>query len=52
MSAIQYQISTYLFTCWYAYSILRTFVPGPKHPLANKLFDIFMSTIALSGFGP
>ena len=23
------------------YNILRTFVPGPKHPLANKLFDIF-----------
>ena len=21
------------------YNILRTFVPGPKHPLANKLFD-------------
>ncbi len=28
------------------YNILRTFVPGPKHPLANKLFDIFGVTMA------
>ncbi len=31
----------YLFACWRVYGILRTFVPDPKHPLANKLFDMF-----------
>jgi hypothetical protein len=36
-----YKIKGYLFACWWVYDILRTFVPGPKHPLANKLFDMF-----------
>jgi len=35
------QVKWYLFACWRVYDILRTFVPGPKHPLANKLFDMF-----------
>jgi hypothetical protein len=35
------QVKLYLFACWRVYGILRTFVPGPKHPLANKLFDMF-----------
>ena len=35
------KIKLYLFACWRVYGILRTFVPGPKHPLANKLFDMF-----------
>ncbi len=52
LRSCSYKFSTYLFACWYAYSILRTFVPGPKHPLANKPFDIFVSTMALSCFGP
>jgi len=37
----QYDIKLYLFACWRVYAILRTFVPGPKHHLANKLFDMF-----------
>jgi hypothetical protein len=37
-----YEIKGYLFACWRIYDILRTFVPGPKHPLANKLFDMFV----------
>ncbi len=37
----RYEIKTYLFACWRVYGILRTLVPGPKHPLANKLFDMF-----------
>ncbi len=36
-----YEIKPYLFACWRVYDILRIFVPGLKHPLANKLFDIF-----------
>jgi hypothetical protein len=36
-----YEIKPYLFACWRFYDILRIFVPGPKHPLANKLFDMF-----------
>ena len=36
-----YEIKGYLFACWRIYDFLRTFVPGPKHPLANKLFDMF-----------
>ena len=36
-----YKIKGYLFACWRVYDILRTFVSGPKHPLANKLFDMF-----------
>jgi hypothetical protein len=36
-----YEIKPYLFACWRVYDILHIFVPGPKHPLANKLFDIF-----------
>ena len=35
------EIKPYLFACWRVYDILRIFVPGPKHPLANKLFDMF-----------
>jgi hypothetical protein len=35
------KIKGYLFACWRVYDILRTFVRGPKHPLANKLFDMF-----------
>ena len=42
----------YLFACWKVYGILRKFVPGPKHPLANKLFDMLVSTVAPRGFGP
>ena len=38
---VEYSIKPYLFACWRVYDILRTFVPGPKHPLANKLFDMF-----------
>ena len=38
---IEYEIKPYLFACWRVYDILRIFVPGPKHPLANKLFDMF-----------
>ena len=37
----KFEIKLYLFACWRVYGILRTFVPGPKHPLANKLFDMF-----------
>ena len=47
-----YKFYPYLFACWRVYDILRTFVPGPKHPLANKLFGVFVSTMAPSGFGP
>jgi len=36
-----YSFKWYLFACWRVYGILPTFVPGPKHPLANKLFDMF-----------
>ena len=36
-----YEIKLYLFECWRVYGILRTFIPGPKHPLANELFDVF-----------
>ena len=36
-----YEIKPYLFACWRVYDILRIFVSGPKHPLANKLFDMF-----------
>jgi hypothetical protein len=36
-----YEIKGYLFACWRVYDILRTFVPGSKHSLANKLFDMF-----------
>jgi hypothetical protein len=36
-----YKIKGYLLTCWRVCDILCTFVPGPKHPLANKLFDMF-----------
>jgi hypothetical protein len=39
--SIAYEIKTYLFAYWRVYGILPTFVPGPKHPLANKLFDMF-----------
>ncbi len=42
----------YLFVCWYTYSILRTIVPCAKHHLVNKLFEILVSTMVLSGFGP
>jgi hypothetical protein len=35
------QVKGYLFAYWRVYDILCTFVPGPKHPLANKLFDMF-----------
>ena len=35
---IWYEFSTYLFACWRVYDILRIFVLGPKHALANKLF--------------
>ena len=52
ITATRYKFRVYLCACWYAYSILRTIVPGPIHPLAHKLFDIFLSTIALSSFGP
>jgi len=37
----KYEIKPYLFVCWRVYDILRIFVPGPKHPLVNKLFDMF-----------
>ncbi len=37
----EYEIKPNLFACWRVYDILRIFVPGPKHPLANKLFDMF-----------
>ena len=40
-SSLWYEIKGYLFACWRVYDILHIFVPGPKHPLANKLFDIF-----------
>jgi hypothetical protein len=42
----------YLFMCWSVYSTIRTIVQCHKHPLANKLFDILVSTMAPSGFGP
>jgi hypothetical protein len=38
---MSYEIKLYLFACLRVYGILRTFVPGPKQPLANKLFDMF-----------
>ncbi len=44
-------IKPYLFACWRVYDILRTFVPGPKHPLANKLFDMFGVNEAGIGVG-
>ncbi len=28
------------------------FIPGPKHPLANKLFPLSLSTMAFGGVGP
>jgi hypothetical protein len=37
----KYNIKPYLFACWRVYDILRIFVPGPKHPFVNKLFDMF-----------
>jgi len=36
-----YKIKPCLFACWRVYDILGIFVPGPKHPLAKKLFDMF-----------
>ncbi len=36
-----YKVKPYLFAYMRVYNILRAFVPGPKHPLANKLFDMF-----------
>ena len=36
-----YLFKWYLSAFWRVYGIVRTFVPGPKHPLANKLFDMF-----------
>ncbi len=36
-----YEIKPYLFGDMRVYDILREFMPGPKHPLANKLFDMF-----------
>jgi hypothetical protein len=47
-----YLFKLYLFVCWWIYSILRTFIPGRKHPLENKLFPISLSTMASSGLGP
>jgi len=48
----EYEIKVYLFVCWKLYSILRTFIPGPKNLFANKLFSFFAATMAWSGFGP
>ncbi len=47
-----YEIKVYIFACWKLYSILRTFIPGPKNLFANKLFSFFAATMAWSGFGP
>ena len=33
---LKYQFKWYLFACWRVYGILRTFIPGPKHPLAIR----------------
>ncbi len=46
------KIKVYLFACWKLYSILRTFIPGPKNLFANKLFLFFAATMTSSGFGP
>jgi hypothetical protein len=46
----RYEIKVYLFACWKLYSILRTFIPGPKNLFA--LFSFFAATMAWSGFGP
>ena len=39
--SVMYEFKVYLFACWKLYSILRTFVPGPKNLFANKLFSLF-----------
>ena len=46
------EIKVYLFPCWKLYSILRTFISGPKNLFANKLFRYSAATMAWSGFGP
>ncbi len=48
----EYEIKVYLFVCWKLYSILRTFIPGPKNLSANKLCSLFAATMLWSGFGP
>ena len=47
-----HEIKVYLFVCWKLYSILRTFIPGPKNLFVNKLFSLFAATMVWSGFGP
>jgi len=47
-----YKIKVFLFTCWKLYSILRTFIPGPKHLFVNIFYSFFTATMAWSGFGP
>ncbi len=46
------KFKVYLFAWWKLYSILRTFIPGPKNLFANKLFSFFAATMASSSFGP
>jgi len=45
------QVLGYLFACWKLYSILRTFIPGPKNLFANNYFR-FSPQPAWSGYGP
>ena len=52
MISERYKFKGYLFACWKLYSILRTFIPGPKNLFANKLFSFFTATMAWSGVGP
>ena len=37
---IWYEFKVYLFACWKLYSILRTFIPGPKSLFANNYFRV------------
>ncbi len=54
--SLRWEYHTYLTTIYprerKIYSILRTILPGPEPPLANKLLTWLMSTMAPSGFGP
>jgi len=49
---LKYEIKGSLFACWRVYDILRTFVPGPKHPLVINYLTCLVSTMVSSGFGP
>ncbi len=49
---IAVKLKVCLFLCRKLYSILRTFIPGPKNLFANKLFSFFAATMTWSGFGP